>query len=331
MEQREGRILRQGNENPTVEILRYGVDRSFDANAYQRLDTKERFIKSIITGTNTEREVADAGVEAITSFADAFAAISGNPLVRERFDLEIRIRNLERLQIQFDADQCQSRDNLRRARSEAESAERMAVEIRRQAAVIQPAFADVEQLKVATADGAVEGKENAWETLDSFVKKYLQEISQQMSRQLSFDRQVRDVRDRRLTASLPAVNINGITVQVESQIQYRAGDGRWPEHLSDPEIRYSFRIPNTDLWKSGNITTGRGLSESVSRKIAELQDDAQYRERTAETKRRQIVELTGLQNREFTYAQELDQRRQRLQEVKVELAKSTNAEGSTKA
>ena len=70
---------------------------------------------------------------------------------------------------------------------------------------------------------------------------------------------MRDIRDRRVTASLPAVAINGMTVQVEAQIQYRAGDGTWPEHISDPEIRYSFRIPNTDLWKSGNITTGRGL------------------------------------------------------------------------
>ena len=100
MEQREGRILRQGNENPSVEVIRYGVDRSFDANAYQRLDTKQRFIQSVMSGTNTDREA-----EAITSFADAFAAISGNPLVRERFDLETRIRHLERLQLQFEEDQ----------------------------------------------------------------------------------------------------------------------------------------------------------------------------------------------------------------------------------
>jgi hypothetical protein len=88
-------MLRQGNENLTVEILRYGVDRSFDANAYQRLDTKALFIQSIMSGTNTEREAEDAGGEALTSFADAFAAISGNPLVRERFDVETRIRHLE--------------------------------------------------------------------------------------------------------------------------------------------------------------------------------------------------------------------------------------------
>src|SRR6185295_19240637 len=132
MEQREGRMVRQGNENPTVEILRYGVDRSFDANAYQRLDTKERFIKSIMSGTNTDREAEDAGAEAITSFADAFAAISGNPLVRERFNLETRIRHLERLEIQFEADQGQARENLRRAKAEAENSMKVAAEIRKQ-------------------------------------------------------------------------------------------------------------------------------------------------------------------------------------------------------
>ena len=182
MEQREGRILRQGNENPAVEILRYGVDRSFDANAYQRLDTKERFIRAVMNGTNTDREAEDISAEAITSFADAFAAISGNPLVRERFDVETKIHHLERLQYQFEADQSQSREHLRRARAEAASAEKAAAEIRKQAAVIQPAFADPERISVVTADGAGEGKENAYKVLEGFVRKHLQAVSQQMAK-----------------------------------------------------------------------------------------------------------------------------------------------------
>ena len=48
--------MRQGNDKSTAEILCYGVDRSFDANAYQRPDTKERFIKSIMNGSNTDPE-----------------------------------------------------------------------------------------------------------------------------------------------------------------------------------------------------------------------------------------------------------------------------------
>ncbi len=325
MEQREGRILRQGNSNPTVEILRYGVDRSFDANAYQRLDTKERFIRSILSGTNTDREAEDAGAEAITSFADAFAAISGNPLVRERFDLETRIRHMERLQYQFEADQSQSRDNLRLARSETESAEKMAAEIRRRAVAIQPAFADVEHLRVVTADGAGEGKENGWRVLDDFVRKHLQAASDQLAQQLLLDRQRREVRDHRRNIAMPAVTINGLAVQLEALIQYRAPDGAMPERISEPEIRYTLRIPGTDVWKSANITTGRGLAESVARRIAELEDEAGRRDRIAETKRRRIVELAGLQDRAFTHTDELAQHRQRLEEVKVELEKSTNA------
>jgi hypothetical protein len=324
MEQREGRILRQGNENPTIEILRYGVDRSFDANAYQRLDTKDRFIKSIMNGSNTDREAEDAGGEAITSFADAFAAISGNPLVRERFDVETRIRHLERLQIQFEADQSQARDNLRRAKAEAEAAARTAAEIRRQAAVLDPAFTDPENVKVVTPDGIGEGKENAYRVLDGFVRKHMQDVSERLATQLAFDRRTGDVKDRRLTVPLPAMSINGLAVHVESQVQYRAMEIRFEERVSDPEIRYSFKVPNTDLWKSGNITTGRGLVESVTRKVAELQEDAGYRDRIAETKRRQIVELTGLQGRAFTHDAELAEQRRRLEEVMMELEKSSN-------
>jgi len=313
-----------GNENPTVEILRYGVDRSFDANAYQRLDTKERFIKSIMNGSNTDREAEDAGGEAITSFADAFAAISGNPLVRERFDVETRIRHLERLQIQFEADQSQARDNLRRARAEAESSARTAAEIRKQAALLNPSFADPEKVKVVTPDGIGDGKENAHRVLDGFIRKHLQDISERLRGQLAFDQQTGEARDRHFKVPLHDVTINGLPVAVESQVQYRAADLRYEERVSDPEIRYSIKIPNTDLWKSGNITTGRGLVESVSRKVAELPDDASYRDRIAETKRRQIVELTGLQDRAFTHEEELAEQRRRLEEVMAELEKSPN-------
>jgi N12 class adenine-specific DNA methylase/adenine-specific DNA methylase len=328
MEQREGRILRQGNENPSVEILRYGVDRSFDANAYQRLDTKERFIKSIMNGRNTEREAEDVGAEAITSFADAFAAISGNPLVRERFDVETRIRHLERLQTQFEADQCQSRENLRRARSEAAAAERAAAEIRRQADVLLPAFADVENVRVLTADGTDEGKEQACQLLDGFIRKHVQEVSQRLATQLSFDRQIGDNRERRMTTPAPAVTINGVTIQVETQIQFRPADGLYSERTSDPEIRYSFRIGTVDLWKSAHVTTGRGFIESVCRKIAELPDDARYRDGVADSKRRQTVELAGLQDRAFTHADELDRQRRRLEKVKARLERSSNTDGT---
>ena len=112
---------------------------------------------------------------------------------------------------------------------------------------------------------------------------------------------------------------------MESQVQYRPADVLWPERTSDPDIRYSFRLPGTDLWKPGNITTGRGLIESVARKVAGLADDAKYRGCIAETKRRQIAEFTGSQDRTFAHADELKYQRHRVERVNAELEKSSIA------
>jgi hypothetical protein len=199
----------------------------------------------------------------------------------------------------------------------------MAAEIRRQAEPLHRAFKDPQRVTVTSSDGAAEGKEDAAHHLDRFIQRHFQDISRRLRTQLALDRQLADARDRRVAVPLPAVTINGVAVQVEAQIQYRAGEGLSPERIFDPEIRYSFKIPNVDLWKSGNITTGRGLIESTFRKINELSDDAAHREKVAETKRRQIAELTGLQNRIFTHGDELMQQRRRLEAVNAELERSS--------
>ena len=80
------------------------------------------------------------------------------------------------MQDQFEADQSRARDHLRQTRAEAESAERTAADIRSHTAVLHPAFADAEQMKVVTADGSGEGEEQAVKVLDGFVKKHLQDI-----------------------------------------------------------------------------------------------------------------------------------------------------------
>ena len=77
-------------------------------------------------------------------------------------------------------------------------------------------------------------------------------------------------------------------------------------------------------WESGTVTTGRGFLDSVCRTITEL-EDARYRESVAQSKRRQIEELTALQGRSFTHAQEVGDSRIRLDAVMSELERSTNA------
>jgi hypothetical protein len=83
IEQREGRILRQGNENEYVKVLRYVTEGSFDAYMWQTLETKCRFISQVMTGDATMRRAEDVDAAALT-YAEVKAIASGNPLSSRR-------------------------------------------------------------------------------------------------------------------------------------------------------------------------------------------------------------------------------------------------------
>jgi N12 class adenine-specific DNA methylase len=80
VEQREGRILRQGNENEEVAVYRYVTEQSFDAYMWQALETKARFIAQVITGESAVRRAEDIGGQEL-SYAEVKAIASGNPAV----------------------------------------------------------------------------------------------------------------------------------------------------------------------------------------------------------------------------------------------------------
>jgi hypothetical protein len=80
VEQRDGRILRQGNENKEVAIYRYVTEGSFDAYMWQALETKARFISQVMTGDNAARRAEDIGSQEL-SYAEVKAIASGNPVV----------------------------------------------------------------------------------------------------------------------------------------------------------------------------------------------------------------------------------------------------------
>lgn len=85
MTQREGRILRQGNQNSKVWIYRYITEGSFDAYSWQLLETKQRFITGLLSGSMTERSGADIE-DTVLNYAEVKALAIGNPLVKERVE-----------------------------------------------------------------------------------------------------------------------------------------------------------------------------------------------------------------------------------------------------
>jgi N12 class adenine-specific DNA methylase len=96
IEQREGRILRQGNDNRTVHIHRYVTEGSFDAYMWQTLETKARFINQVMNGSVTVREAEDLEGGALT-YAEIKAIASGNPAVMEKVKVDTEIRKLDQL------------------------------------------------------------------------------------------------------------------------------------------------------------------------------------------------------------------------------------------
>ncbi|HUY31871.1 MAG TPA: sigma-70 family RNA polymerase sigma factor [Pirellulales bacterium] len=96
VEQRDGRILRQGNENKEVAIYRYVTAGSFDAYMWQALETKARFIGQVITGDNSARRAEDIGSQEL-SYAEVKAIASGNPAVLTLAEADAELQRLSLL------------------------------------------------------------------------------------------------------------------------------------------------------------------------------------------------------------------------------------------
>jgi hypothetical protein len=112
VEQREGRILRQGNRNKSVQIYRYVTEGSFDAYMWQTLETKARFIHQVMTGDTQIRHIEDIDARALT-YAEVKAIASGNPLVIEKASVDAEITRLTRLRSQHAETQYRIRSTVR--------------------------------------------------------------------------------------------------------------------------------------------------------------------------------------------------------------------------
>jgi len=112
VEQRDGRILRQGNENEEVAIYRYVTEGSFDAYMWQALETKARFIGQVITGDNAARRAEDIGSQEL-SYAEVKAIASGNPAVLTLAEADAELQRLNLLKKNHLDEQYVARRNVR--------------------------------------------------------------------------------------------------------------------------------------------------------------------------------------------------------------------------
>ena len=111
LQQRKGRIERQGNSNPLVHVYRYVTEGTFDAYLWQTVENKQKFISQIMTSKSPVRSCDDVDETAL-SFAEIKALCAGDPRIKERMDLDVEVSRLKLMKADHQSKQYQLEDQL---------------------------------------------------------------------------------------------------------------------------------------------------------------------------------------------------------------------------
>ncbi|MEG0154917.1 MAG: DEAD/DEAH box helicase family protein [Lachnospiraceae bacterium] len=111
IEQREGRIIRQGNQNEKVHIFRYVTEGTFDSYSWQLIENKQKFISQIMTSKSPVRSCEDID-EASLTYAEVKALATGNPYIKEKMDLDIQVAKLKLLKANHTSQVYRLEDNI---------------------------------------------------------------------------------------------------------------------------------------------------------------------------------------------------------------------------
>ena len=111
IEQREGRGIRQGNENDEIAVYRYVTKGTFDAYSWSLVENKQRFISQVMTSKSVSRTCEDID-EATLSYAEIKAVATGNPLIKEKMQLENDVQRLKLLKSTYDSQRYTLEDNI---------------------------------------------------------------------------------------------------------------------------------------------------------------------------------------------------------------------------
>ncbi len=110
IEQREGRGIRQGNENDEIAVYRYVTKGTFDAYSWSLVENKQRFISQVMTSKSVSRSCEDID-EATLSYAEIKAVATGNPLIKEKMELDNEVQRLKLLKASYDSQHYALQDN----------------------------------------------------------------------------------------------------------------------------------------------------------------------------------------------------------------------------
>lgn len=289
IEQRDGRILRQGNQNPEVRVLRYVTEGSFDTYMWQTLERKAAFIAQVTRGELPDRDVDDIGDQAL-SFAEVKALSTGDPLVLEKAAVDADVARLARLERSHHDDQHRLRRTLDAATGRAEKAEHRAAGLEG----VMGRMTDTRGDRFAmTIDGRRHTKRvDAGEHLQSVVRKRLDQTPPETSGPTTQIGTLGglDVHAQAITTIEDEIRVTIPAAHVEARFLTNDLSRGDPASLVTRLERHLHRLPDTIADLNKEATAARAEAERATARVGVPWDRAE--------------ELAGLRRRQ----QEIDER-----------------------
>ncbi|ASV45029.1 PLxRFG protein [Klebsiella phage SopranoGao] len=258
LEQREGRIIRQGNklydrdpEGFEVGVYRYATKQTLDSRMWQTLEAKARFIEQVRKGNTAQREVEDIGGEAANA-AEMKAASSGNPLILEEMTLRQKMRRLENERAGFDRDQYRIRDTIQQQRRKAEWMAKSLDELRQDVNLSVP-----DKFAMTINGQELEKRKDAGEALLS--------IAADMEHNHSDERQIGQYGD--FPMSMERTSAEQFTINLEGAGSYTVNFG-----IGADPLGLTMRISNAVKDLGDAITVMEQGREKVLAEIPKLQE-----------------------------------------------------------
>ena len=189
VEQRDGRILRQGNTNEKVHIYRYVTEGTFDSYNWQTVENKQKFISQVVTGKSPARTCDDID-DAALSYAEVKALAAGDPEIKERMELDVDVQKLSVLRTAYHNDQYKLEDdvNVNLPHSIVKK-ENMIAALKRDQATLDANHAQTEgaTFRIELNGKTYTAKDKAGEALLTMIADERRKISQNMEGKLSYD------------------------------------------------------------------------------------------------------------------------------------------------
>jgi N12 class adenine-specific DNA methylase len=300
IEQREGRILRQGNQHDVIDIYAYATEGSMDAQMWQNNERKARFIAAALSGDTSIRRLEDMGEGQASQFAMAKAIASGDPRLMQKAGLEADIARLERLRAAHMDDQHAIRRQIRDAARDIEYSTRRVSEVGQ----------DIERLVPTAGDGVSMVVED-----DTFTERKL------AGRALM--KEILTLAQLQQEGETVIASIGGFDLEYSGE-RFGKDGYRYATMLMRTGVDHEIELPMT--------VTPLGAISRLEHALDDFEGERKrYHQRLADARRRLVSYQTRGEGEDFAFASELAEKRRQLAEIEADLASSNDGQDQREA